>query len=163
MSWRARQICKLLYSVYMYMHVINVLCMLCTMGSIVQIMVVHFAPASCSYRFSIHLSALKWQCHEIFFPWTEPTWTPDKQAKMVLLKDSFSRRYSWNTVSDFAQTNIARSQTPHRLTMHGVEFFETKIRMHPRKRIFPQNQFCLVVRGTGWFCSWKKNLVTLSL
>ena len=35
---------------------------------------------------------------------------PNKQAKMVLLKDSFSRRYSRNTVSDCAQANTSQSQ-----------------------------------------------------
>ena len=42
--------------------------------------------------------ALKGQCHEIFdlyiFSLIEPIWAPDKQAKMVFLKDSFLRRYS---------------------------------------------------------------------
>ena len=38
---------------------------------------------------------LKGQCHEIFWHfWIEATWAPDKQAKMVLLKFSFSRRNS---------------------------------------------------------------------
>ena len=41
---------------------------------------------------------LKGQCHEIFdlyiFSLIEPIWAPDKQAEMVFLKDSFSRRYS---------------------------------------------------------------------
>ena len=41
---------------------------------------------------------LKGQCHEIFdlyfFPLIEPIWSPDKQAKMVFIKNSFSRRYS---------------------------------------------------------------------
>ena len=39
----------------------------------------------------------QWQCNEIFFPfcsWIEPTKAPNKQTKMVLLKDPFSRRYS---------------------------------------------------------------------
>ena len=31
-----------------------------------------------------------------FFPRIQPTWTPNKQAERVLLKDSFSRRYSRN-------------------------------------------------------------------
>ena len=31
-----------------------------------------------------------------FFPTIQPTWAPDKQAKMVLLKDSFSRKYARN-------------------------------------------------------------------
>ena len=47
---------------------------------------------------------LKWQCHEIFWPfflWNYPTWALDKQAIMVLLTDSFSRRcFTW-TVGSF--------------------------------------------------------------
>ena len=42
--------------------------------------------------------SLKGQCHEIFelyfFPLNEPIWAPDKQAKMVFLKNSCLRRYS---------------------------------------------------------------------
>ena len=34
-------------------------------------------------------------CH-FLNPWIQPTWVPDKRAKMVLLKNSFSRRYSRN-------------------------------------------------------------------
>ena len=46
---------------------------------------------------------LRWQCHEIFWHFLmKLTWAPDKQAKMVLLKDLFSRRYS--------QANTSRSQ-----------------------------------------------------
>ena len=41
---------------------------------------------------------LKGQCHKIFGIFfilgIEPMWAPDKQAKMVLLKSLFSRRYS---------------------------------------------------------------------
>ena len=44
------------------------------------------------------LYSLKGQCHEIFdlyfFSLIKPIWSPDKQAKMVFLKNSFSRRYS---------------------------------------------------------------------
>ena len=40
----------------------------------------------------------KGQCHEIFdlyfFSLIEPIWSPDKQAKMVFLKNLFSQRYS---------------------------------------------------------------------
>ena len=39
----------------------------------------------------------KGQCHEIFaifFSWIKAIWAPDKQAKMVLLNNSFLRRYS---------------------------------------------------------------------
>ena len=43
------------------------------------------------------LYSLKGQCHEIFchffISWIEAIWAPEKQAKMVLLKNSFSQRY----------------------------------------------------------------------
>ena len=52
-------------------------------------------------------SFLKGQCHEIFdFSLIEPIWSPDKQAEMVFLKDSFSQRYS-NLKFDSAQANTA--------------------------------------------------------
>ena len=38
---------------------------------------------------------VKWQFHKkfsIFILWIQPTWAPDKQVKMVLLKSSFSRK-----------------------------------------------------------------------
>ena len=73
---------------------------------------------------------LKGQCHEIFWhffiSWIEAIWAPDKQAKMVLLKSSFSRRNSrkirLRAVLDCAESkieifanpklaNTARSQT----------------------------------------------------
>ena len=45
-------------------------------------------------------SALKGQCHEIFCHFfislIEAIWAPNEQSKMVLLKNSFSRRYSRN-------------------------------------------------------------------
>ena len=59
---------------------------------------------------------LKGQCHEIFdlyfFSLIEPIWSPDKQAKMVFLKNSFSRRYSNLKFkkNDSAQANTARSR-----------------------------------------------------
>ena len=45
-----------------------------------------------------------------FFSWIEPIWAPDKQAKMVLLKNLFSRRYSnskfqkFDSAQDFAES-----------------------------------------------------------
>ena len=42
---------------------------------------------------------LKRQCHKIcwhFFSSIQPIWVPDKQSKMVLLKNSFSRRFAKN-------------------------------------------------------------------
>ena len=72
---------------------------------------------------------LKGQCHEIFWHFL----APDKQAKMVLLKNLISQRYLrnkklravlvYNTTypeSDSAQANTARSPTPSKLTLHGV-------------------------------------------
>ena len=60
------------------------------------------------YKSSIEERRLKGQCHEIFWhffiSWIEAIWAPDKQAKMVLLKSSFSR-----------------SRTLRRLTLRGVE------------------------------------------
>ena len=59
---------------------------------------------------------LKGQCHEIFdfnfFALIEPIWAPDKQAKMLFLKNSFSRRYSNLKLEKFdsAQANTARSR-----------------------------------------------------
>ena len=44
--------------------------------------------------------------------------TPDKQAKMVLLKDSFLQRYSQK--SDSAHANTARNQTLRRLIRRVV-------------------------------------------
>ena len=43
---------------------------------------------------------LKRPCHEIFwnsFSLIQPIWVPDKQSKMVSLKNSFSRRYLQKT------------------------------------------------------------------
>ena len=71
-----------------------------------------------------------------------PTWAPDKQAKMVLLKESLSWRYSRNkwlhsdyhcAELDSALTNTARShknkfaEIYNWLTLRGVEFFELAI------------------------------------
>ena len=75
-----------------------------------------------SFSSSINFS-LKGQCHKIFcnffMSWLEAIWAPNKQAKMVLLKKSFSRRYSRKirlpavlacVESDSAQANSARSR-----------------------------------------------------
>ena len=49
-----------------------------------------------------------------FFSRIEPTWAPDKQAKMVLLQDSFSRKYSrirWlRADKDCADSNFSNYQ-----------------------------------------------------
>ena len=51
-------------------------------------------------QYMLKLTDLKGQCHEIFtffYSLIEPIWAPDKQAKMVFLKYSFSQRYSNST------------------------------------------------------------------
>ena len=55
---------------------------------------------------------LKGQCHEIFaifFSWIKAIWAPDKQAKMVLLNNSF-----------FAKI-FAKNWTQRSVSLHGVE------------------------------------------
>ena len=80
---------------------------------------------------------------------------------MILLKNSFSRRYP-----------TARSVSLHRvrlravldtfgffrnsLTLRGVEFFELKIRICLRKQIFKKNHFSLFIRSLDGFDSWQK-------
>ena len=65
-----------------------------------------------------------------FISWIEAIWAPNKQSKMVLLKNSFSWRYLRNqwlcavlacAESDSAEANTARSPTPCRLTLRGVK------------------------------------------
>ena len=48
----------------------------------------------------------------LFFSLMEPIWSPDKQAKMVFLKNSFSPRYLNLKLEkfDFMQANTARSR-----------------------------------------------------
>ena len=48
----------------------------------------------------------------LFFSLIKPIWAPDEHAKMVFLKNSFSRRYSNLKFEKFdsAQTNTARSR-----------------------------------------------------
>ena len=68
------------------------------------------------YRIYVRGKTLKGQCHEIFdlyfFHESNPSGAPDKQAKMVFLKNLFSRRYSNLKFEKFdsAQANTARSQ-----------------------------------------------------
>ena len=56
---------------------------------------------------------------------------------------------------------------PHCLTLRRVEFFEIKIPISSRKRIFHQNRFSLFIRGPCGLDSQTKkmlkNLVTLPL
>ena len=58
---------------------------------------------------------LKWQCHEnfchFFILWIEPNWAPDKQAKMVLLKNLFSRRYSNVKVEKFDSAVLVSAES----------------------------------------------------
>ena len=71
----------------------------------------------------MRIKCLKGQCHEIFFHFfislIEAIWAPNEQSKIVLLKSSFSRRYSQNqwlravlacAESDSPQANTARSR-----------------------------------------------------
>ena len=96
---------------------------------------------------------LKRQCNEIFWiffiSWIEAIWAPDKQSKMVLLKNSFSRRYlqkTWYcTESDSAQYHTAPSPTPRSITLR---------RVGKLKGLKIQN--CLTLRGVRlcavWYC-----------
>ena len=85
---------------------------------------------------TVFLQMLKGQCHEIlchfFISWKEAIWAPDKQANMVLLKNSFSRRYSQKIrlravlacmESNSAQANSVRSQTLRRITLRSQTNF----------------------------------------
>ena len=97
---------------------------------------------SCASVYTVHKYCrwsrkyLKGQCHEIcwhfFISWIKAIWAPDKQAKMVLLKSSFSRRNSRkirlravlacaeSKIEIFANpklANTARSHTLRRLTL----------------------------------------------
>ena len=53
-----------------------------------------------------------------FFLWNKPTWAPDKQANMVLLKDSYHKDIC--EISGSAQANTVRSQTLRSLALLGV-------------------------------------------
>ena len=59
---------------------------------------IHFSLENKGKEITGDTIPLKGQCHEIFklyfFSLIEPIWVPDKQVKMVFLKNSFSRRYS---------------------------------------------------------------------
>ena len=56
--------------------------------------------------------------------------------------------------------------TPCSVSLRGVEFFELKIRISPRKLIFKENHFYLLIRSPDGFDSWNKkmpkNIVTLA-
>ena len=60
----------------------------------------HSVQNKCCVGVPICSLFLKGQCHKIFchffISWIEAIWAPNKQSKMVLLKNSFSRRYSRN-------------------------------------------------------------------
>ena len=68
-------------------------------------------------------------CLPFFISWIEAIWGPDKQDKMVLLENSFLRRYSQKfrlrvvlacAESNSALAYIAQSRTRRRLTLCGV-------------------------------------------
>ena len=86
------------------------------------------------FCFSIKGAVSRDFCH-FFISWIKAICAPDKQAKMVLLKNLFSRIYSQNqclcAVLACAEleiemsanpklANTAQSQTLHIVTLHGV-------------------------------------------
>ena len=67
----------------------------------------------CTLQNAVQLKgAVSQNVQPLFFSWIEPTWAPDKQAKMSFLKNWFSRRYSNLKFKKFnsAQANAAGSQ-----------------------------------------------------
>ena len=123
--------------------------------------------------------------HEIFaffFSWIEPIWVPDKQSKMVSLKNLFWRRYSQKTwlcalywaESDSPQyytarsweiemsknpqlANSARSRTLHSVILQGVQLREVLA-------CAESNNFCYFQKfqfpgllGSLWWYLKKKN------
>ena len=85
-------------------------------------------------NWNVKYFTFKGQCHKIFpiflISWMRAIWAPGKQANVLLLKNSFSWRYSrkirlhavlaW-AESGSAQANTARSRTLRRLTLCGVK------------------------------------------
>ena len=85
------------------------------------------------------------------FSFIQPIWVPNKQSKVVLLKNSFSRRYSWKTwfcaVSHWAEIEMfenpnhtALSRTPRSVILRGAEsnnfFFLSKTSITMTFRIY---------------------------
>ena len=70
---------------------------------------------------------LKWQCHEMFWPFllheSNPSGHLINRLKWFCLKISFCLFI--REISDSAQAYTAWSQTLRRLTLRGVEFFQT--------------------------------------
>ena len=106
-------------------------------------------------NFILKCCFLKWQCHEI------------NRQKWFCWKIRFYGDI--REISDSAQANNVRNQTQCRLTLRGVEFFELNIRISPRKLIFLQNHFSLLITQVGWIIeikncqqiSWHKVVVYL--
>ena len=97
--------------------------------------------------------AVSRKCLAFFYPWIQSTWAPDKQAKMLLLKGSFSWRYSNVRKFDFAQCKSAWRHL-FREYLRENEFFS--------KTIFAR------LSGTqvGWihgFKNWQKSRDTATL
>ena len=101
---------------------------------------------------TVFLQMLKGQCHEIlcdfFISWKEAIWAPDKQANMVLLKKSFSRRYSQKirlravlacTELNSAQANSAQdnSAESNKFFRFSNIFISREYRIH--MKIFQKN------------------------
>ena len=137
---------------------------------------------------------LKWQCHQpfgefCFISWIKPIWAPEKQAKMILLKDLFLRRYShffWQASPLKSKQMLGYVAIVHiYFSFYLVFSFKARrglqrqnfcrpnsaesliSRISPPKRIFQQNHFSLFIRGQDEIVSWRKkmpkNLVTLPL
>ena len=92
-------------------------------------------------NFILKCCFLKWQCHEI------------NKLKWFCWKIRFYGDI--REISDSAQANNVRNQTQCRLTLRGVEFFELNIRISPRKLIFLQNHFSLLIIQVGWIIEIK--------
>ena len=78
-------------------------------------------------------------CH-FFISWIEAFWAPDIQAKMVLLKNLFSRRYLQNqwlcamlacAESDSVQVNTARSQ---KFKCPQIQNWLIRLRVLPKRK-----------------------------
>ena len=57
-----------------------------------------------------------------FFSWIEPTWAPDYQAKVVLLADSFSRRYLIHEKNDKKSRDTATLNLFFLFVVHFARF-----------------------------------------
>ena len=57
-----------------------------------------------------------------FFPWIEPTWAPDNQAKVVLLADSLSQRCSIHEKNDKKSRDTATLNLFFLFVVHFARF-----------------------------------------